>query len=69
MGFNKKYLNKKEIFDVFNKKGYLGIVEYIGNSDVLIGLDEQLNQVLDITFCNYCPTIKNIKIEKIIYGK
>jgi hypothetical protein len=69
MGFNKKFINKEIITEQFRLKGYQGIIDYLKGCDVIIGLDEELDEVVNLAFCDSCPTTKNIKIEKIIYGK
>ena len=66
MGFNKKYINKEVLIERFRLEGYQGVIDYIGKSDVLIGLDEEIEKILDITYCDNCPTKKNVEISKII---
>jgi hypothetical protein len=66
MGFNKKYINKEVLIERFRLEGYQGIINYIGKSDVLIGLDEEIEKILDIAYCDNCPTKKNVEINKII---
>jgi len=68
MSFNKKFINKEILIERFKLEGYQGIIDYIGNSDTLFGLDEEIKKILDITYCNDCPTKKDIEIKKIIYG-
>ena len=68
MSFNKKYINKEVLLEEFRLKGYQGVIDYVGSADVLIGLDEEIQQILDISFCRDCETKKNIQIERIIYG-
>lgn len=69
MSINKRYVNKEILAEKFKLEGYQGIVNYIGNSDILFGLDEEIKKILNITYCGDCPTKKNIQIKKIIYGK
>jgi len=69
MGFNKKYVNKEVLVERFRLEGYQGILNYIGNSDALFGLDEDIIQILDIAYCDNCPTKKDIEIKKILNGK
>ena len=66
MGFNKKYINKEVLIERFRLEGYQGIINYIGKADALIGLDEEIEKILDITYCDNCPTKKNVEISKII---
>jgi len=68
MSFNKKYINKEVLMEEFRLKGYQGVIDYIGNADVLVGLDDEIQQILDISFCKGCETKKNIQIEKLVYG-
>ena len=69
MGFNKRYINKEILIERFRLEGYQGIINYIGKADVLIGVDEQIQKILDISYCDDCITKKNIQIGKIIDGK
>lgn len=68
MGFNKKFINKEVLIEKFKLEGYQGIIDYIGNSDVLIGLDEEIKEILEIAYCDNCPTKKDVKINKVLYG-
>lgn len=68
MGFNKRFINKEIIVEQFKLKGYQGILEYLKGSDVIIGLDEELDEVINVALCDFCPTTKNLKIEKMLYG-
>jgi hypothetical protein len=68
MGFNKKIIKKEILIERFKLEGYQGIIDYIGNSEVLIGLDEELKTVLELSYCDMCPTKKDMEINKIIYG-
>ncbi len=68
MSFNKKIINKEILIERFRLQGYQGIIDYIGNPDSLIGVDESINNILELTYCDMCPTKKNIEINKIIYG-
>lgn len=68
MSFNKKFINKEVLLEEFRLKGYQGVKDYIGNADALIGLDDEIQQILDISFCEDCPTKKNVKIERVING-
>lgn len=67
MGFNKRYIKKEILIERFRLEGYQGIIDYIGKADTLIGLDDELQEILDITYCSICPTKKNIEINKILY--
>jgi len=69
MGFNKRYINKEVLIERFRLEGYQGIINYIGKADALIGVDEQIQKILDISYCDDCMTKKNIQIGKIIDGK
>lgn len=69
MGFNKRYVNKEILLEKFRLEGYQGIIDYIGKSDVLMGLDEEIKKILDIAYCDDCPTKKNIEIKNIVDGK
>lgn len=68
MGFNKKHIQMEELINRFRLEGYQGIINYIGNADALIGLNDDIKEILDIAFCDICPTKKNIEINKILYG-
>lgn len=69
MGFNKKIINRGEFINRFRLKGYQGVIDYIGKSDVFIGLDDDLSEVLEIVYCDTCDTNKNLQIKNIIDGK
>jgi len=69
MGFNKKIINKEILINKFRLKGYQGIVDYISKSDVLLGVDDEIKKILDISFCESCDTNKNLKIKQIIDGE
>jgi hypothetical protein len=69
MGFNKRYINKETLIERFKLEGYQGVINYIGKSEALIGVDEEIQKILDITYCSNCPTKKNVEIQKIIDGK
>jgi hypothetical protein len=69
MGFNKKYINKEVLIERFRLEGYQGIINYIGKSDVLFGMDDEIHKILDITYCGDCPTKKDVEINKVIDGK
>jgi len=68
MGFNKKHIKKEVLIERFRLEGYQGIIDYIGNAEALFGLDEEIKNVLDLAYCDICPTKKNMEINKIIYG-
>jgi len=68
MGFNKKFVKKEDLIDRFKLEGYQGIINYIGSSDALFGLDDDIQNILDLTYCGMCPTKKNMEINKLIYG-
>ena len=69
MGFNKRYINKERLIQKFKLEGYQGGIDYIGNSDALIGIDDEIQKILDVTYCENCPTKKDVEIQKIINGK
>jgi hypothetical protein len=69
MGFNKKYVSKEILVERFNLEGYKGILDYIGNADALFGIDDEIKEILNISYCNDCPTKKNMEINRIIYGE
>jgi hypothetical protein len=68
MGFNKRFVSKEIVVEQFKLKGYQGVLDYLKGSDVIIGLDEELDEVVNLALCDFCPTTKNLKIEKILYG-
>lgn len=69
MSYNKKYINKESLIQRFRLEGYQGVINYIGKSEALIGLDDEIQQILDITYCDSCSTKKDIEIKKIIDGE
>jgi hypothetical protein len=69
MGFNKRHINKEILIEKFKSEGYQGVIDYVGKSDVLIDMDDDIQRILDITYCDDCPTKKNIEIKKLINGK
>lgn len=69
MGFNKKFINKKVLIERFKLEGYQGVINYIGNSDALFGLDEEIKEILNIAYCDNCPTKKDVMIKKILNEK
>jgi len=69
MGFNKKHIKKEVLIERFRLEGYQGIIDYIGNSDALCGVDDEIKEILDITYCNNCPTKKDVEINKVINVK
>jgi hypothetical protein len=69
MSYNKRYINKESLIQRFRLEGYQGIINYIGKSEALIGLDDEIQQILDITYCDSCSTKKDIEIKKIIDGE
>lgn len=69
MGFNKKIINKEILIDKFRLEGYQGIIDYIGDPDVLLGMDVEIEKIMEISYCQTCETNKNLKIQKIINGK
>jgi len=66
MGFNKRYINKEALIERFRLEGHQGVINYIGKSDTLIGVDDDIQKILDITYCDDCPTKKDVEIKKII---
>ena len=69
MGFNKRIIKKEILLERFRLEGYQGIINYIGNADALLGLTDEIREILDITYCDNCPTKKNVDINKVINGK
>lgn len=69
MGFSKRYISKEIIMERFKLDGHQGIMNYIGNSETLFGLNDEIKKILDITYCNNCPTKKDMEIKKILNGK
>lgn len=69
MGFNKRHINKEILIEKFKLEGYHGVIDYVGKSDALIDVDDDIQRILDITYCDDCPTKKNIEIKKLINGK
>jgi|TARA_R110000803_G_scaffold51967_2_gene107122 hypothetical protein len=69
MGFNKRHINKEILIEKFKLEGYQGVIDYVGKSDALIDMDDDIQRILDITYCDDCPTKKNIEIKKLINGK
>tara|TARA_R100001510_G_C7654850_1_gene213694 strand:- start:3071 stop:3280 length:210 start_codon:yes stop_codon:yes gene_type:complete len=69
MSFNKKYINKEALIERFKLEGYQGVISYIGKADAIIGLTDDLEEILDISHRDICPTQKNDKIKKIINGE
>lgn len=69
MSFNKKYINKEALIERFRLEGHRGVINYIGNSEALIGLDDELEEILNISYCDSCSTKKDFEIKKIIDGE
>lgn len=69
MGFNKRIIYKEVLIQKFRLEGHQGVIDYIGKADVLFGLDEDIKEILDITYCDDCPTKKDIMIKKILNEK
>lgn len=69
MGFNKKYVSKEKLIEIFKIKGFDGIKEYINSSDILIGVNDDVDEILNIVFCDHCPTMKTLKMKNILYGE
>ncbi len=69
MSFNKKYINKEALIERFRLEGHQGVINYIGNSEALIGLDDDLEEILNISYCSSCSTKKDFEIKKIIDGE
>ena len=69
MGFNKKIINKEILINKFRLEGYQGVIDYVGKSDALFGVDEEIQKILDMTYCDNCPTSKMVEINKLMYGK
>lgn len=67
MGFNKKIVNKDIIITKFKESGYNGILNYIGKTECLIGVDGQIGDILKIVYSDRCETHKNMEIEKILW--
>lgn len=69
MGFNKRFINKEVLIERFKLEGHQGVINYIGKAEALIGIDDDIQKILDITYCDECPTKKDIEIKKIIDGE
>ncbi len=69
MGFNKRFINKEVLIERFKLEGYQGVINYIGKAEALIGVDDDVQKILDITYCDNCPTKKDIEIKKVIDGE
>ncbi len=69
MGFNKRFINKEVLIERFKLEGYQGVINYIGKAEALIGIDDDIQKILDITYCDECPTKKDIEIKKVIDGE
>jgi hypothetical protein len=69
MGFNKRFINKEVLIQKFRLGGYQGIIDYIGKADTLFGLDDEIKEILDITYCDNCPTKKDVMIKNILNEK
>ena len=69
MGFNKKHIKKEVLIERFKLEGYQGIIDYIGNTDALFGIDDEIREILDIAYCSNCPTKKDVEINKVINVK
>ncbi len=69
MGFNKRFINKEVLIERFKLEGYQGVINYIGKAEALIGIDDDIQKILDITYCDNCPTKKDIEIKKVIDGE
>ncbi len=69
MSFNKKYVNREVLIERFRLEGYQGVIDYIGKADAIIGLADDLEEILDISHCDIRSIEKNKKIKKIIDGE
>ena len=64
MGFNKRYLSKEKILNVYSK-GLPSLVQFIENSDCLIFEDEFSEEMSDIVL-NYDFPILQEKINELL---
>ncbi len=64
MGFNKRYLNKESIINVYNQ-GLPNLIRFIENTDCLIFEDEFSEEISDMVL-NYDFPILQEKINELI---
>ena len=64
MGFNKRYLNKESIINVYNQ-GLPNLIRFIENTDCLIFEDEISEEISDMVL-NYDFPILQEKINELI---
>jgi len=64
MGFNKRYLNKEKIINVYNQ-GLPNLIRFIENTDCLIFEDEFSEEISDMVL-NYDFPILEEKINELI---
>jgi len=64
MGFNKRYLNKERIINVYNQ-GLPNLINFITNTDCLIFEDDFSEEISDIVL-NYDFPILEEKINELI---
>ena len=64
MGFNKRYLNKESIINVYNQ-GLPNLIRFIENTDYLIFEDEFSEEISDMVL-NYDFPILEEKINELI---
>jgi len=64
MGFNKRYLNKESIINVYNQ-GLPNLIRFIENTDCLIFEDEFSEEISDMVL-NYDFPILEEKINELI---
>lgn len=64
MGFNKRYLNKEKIINVYNQ-GLPNLIQFIENTDCLIFEDEFSEEISDMVL-NYDFPILEEKINELI---
>lgn len=65
MGFNKRYLNKENIINVYNSQGLPKLINFIVNTDCLIFEDDFSEEISDIVL-NYDFPILQEKINELI---
>lgn len=65
MGFNKRYLNKENIINVYNSQGLPNLINFIVNNDCLIFEDDFSEEISDIVL-NYDFPILEEKINELI---
>jgi len=52
MGFNKRYLNKGTLTQVFNARGVEGVIIYVSKADAVMSQDEFSSTVVKFVYDN-----------------